>query len=260
MAGQSLRGTDHRHSRTWGLAMIPAIANLVSIQLNGLIGSAGIVVANLPEETRLNLLALTMLGNGFIVTSMLWMSWLIWVIDGRLGRAALAAAVGAGLTLCGIIHSPFAACSCRGVLRPRLGGSLAAICCSVSVVWRFALTGRVDQTPGNADRSGQLRQGVSMEPSGGLDFCGVRTKRSPRVVSKERHHQGVRERPWLAVKIAQIGDLDSDFFAYFARGALFQGFSGLDKTGQGAEHFRREEWAACQQELVALLDQHHHRG
>lgn len=108
MAGQSLRATDPRHSRAWGLALIPALANLVTIQVGNVMGGAGILVAQLPEETRRSLLALTMLGNGFIVTSMLWMSWLIWVIDARLGRAALTAVIAAGLTFCGLIHSPFA--------------------------------------------------------------------------------------------------------------------------------------------------------
>jgi AGZA family xanthine/uracil permease-like MFS transporter len=108
MAGQSLRATDARHSKAWGLALIPALANLVTIQLASLMGGAGIVAAQLPEETRRSLLALTMLGNGFIVTSMLWMSWLIWVIDGRHGRAALTVMIAAALTLCGVVHSPFA--------------------------------------------------------------------------------------------------------------------------------------------------------
>ena len=108
MVSQSLRATDTRHSKAWGLALIPALANLVTIQLGTVMNSAGIVVSQLSEESRRNLLALAMLGNGFIVTSMLWMSWMIWVIDGRLGRAALAAVFAACLTLCGVIHSPFA--------------------------------------------------------------------------------------------------------------------------------------------------------
>ena len=108
MAGQSLRATDARHSKAWGLALIPALANLVTIQLGNVLGGAGVAIAQLPEETRRSLLALSMLGNGFIITSMLWMSWLIWVIDGRLGRAALTAVIAAGLSLCGVIHSPWA--------------------------------------------------------------------------------------------------------------------------------------------------------
>jgi AGZA family xanthine/uracil permease-like MFS transporter len=88
--------------------MIPPLAKLVALQLGNLMGAAGVAAAQLPEEVQRSLLAITMLGNGFIVTSMLWMSWLIWVIDGRLGAAALAALSAAGLTLCGVIHSPFA--------------------------------------------------------------------------------------------------------------------------------------------------------
>ena len=48
-----------------------------------------------------------MLGNGFIVTAMLWATWLIHVVDGRLARAAIVAAIGAALTLFGLVHSPF---------------------------------------------------------------------------------------------------------------------------------------------------------
>lgn len=108
MAGQSLRETPARHSRAWGLAMIPPLAKLVALQLGNVMGAAGIAATKLPEEIQRSLQAVTMLGNGFIVTSMLWMSWLIWVIDGRLGAAAWAAVIGAGLTVCGFIHSPFA--------------------------------------------------------------------------------------------------------------------------------------------------------
>jgi AGZA family xanthine/uracil permease-like MFS transporter len=108
MAGQSLRATDARHSAAWGLAMIPALASLVGIQLGGVLGAAGIDASRLPEDTRHGLTALAMLGNGFILTSMLWMSWMIWVIDGRFGAAAALALVAAALTLFGVIHSPFA--------------------------------------------------------------------------------------------------------------------------------------------------------
>lgn len=107
MAGQSLRATDARHSRAWALAMIPAIADLVAIQTGGVVNAAGIAVDQLPAETRQMLSAMTLLGNGFIMTSMLWVAWMIWVIDGRFGRAALAALVAAALSLFGFIHSPF---------------------------------------------------------------------------------------------------------------------------------------------------------
>jgi AGZA family xanthine/uracil permease-like MFS transporter len=48
-----------------------------------------------------------MLGNGFIISAMLWASWLIWVIDARFGRAAGLSLLAAALTLFGVIHSPY---------------------------------------------------------------------------------------------------------------------------------------------------------
>jgi AGZA family xanthine/uracil permease-like MFS transporter len=108
MAGQSLRATEPRHSRAWPLVLVPVLANLVTIEIGGLLGAVGLDMARLPEETQHNLLALYMLGNGFILTGMLWMTWMIWVIDGALGKAAAVAVVAAGLTLFGFMHSPFA--------------------------------------------------------------------------------------------------------------------------------------------------------
>lgn len=108
MASQSLRATESRHSRAWALALVPVMANLVSIQMGSVLGAAGIATSALPPETQRTLLAITMLGNGFIITAMLWVGWLTWVIDGRLRQAAAAAVVAGGLSLFGVIHSPFA--------------------------------------------------------------------------------------------------------------------------------------------------------
>ena len=84
------------------------IANLLNIQLNGLIGAGRIDVSSLPPDMQGNLTVLTMLGNGFIVTAMIWATWLVWVIDGRMVAAAGLCLVTAALTLVGLIHSPFA--------------------------------------------------------------------------------------------------------------------------------------------------------
>ena len=47
------------------------------------------------------------LGNGFIVTAMIWATWLVWIIDRRLIAAAWLSLIAAALTLVGLIHSPF---------------------------------------------------------------------------------------------------------------------------------------------------------
>lgn len=108
MSGQAMTTTLPRHVKALGLALIPALAYLINIELGGLIGAAHVDVAALDEHTRRGLQVLTMLGNGFIITSMLWATWLIWVIDHRLQQAALISWIAAAMTLVGLIHSPYA--------------------------------------------------------------------------------------------------------------------------------------------------------
>lgn len=107
MAEQAMATSEPRHLKAVALAAVPVVASLVSIETGALVGAAGIDVATLPPDVQRGLAAGTMLGNGFIVTAMLWATWLIHVVDGRLARAALVAAIGAVLTLFGLIHSPF---------------------------------------------------------------------------------------------------------------------------------------------------------
>jgi adenine/guanine/hypoxanthine permease len=52
--------------------------------------------------------SLLVLGNGFVVTALLWGWALVSIIDGRLGRAAGVFGACAVATLFGLIHSPLA--------------------------------------------------------------------------------------------------------------------------------------------------------
>ena len=104
MSEQAAATTQPRHLKALGLALVPALAYLVNVEL----GSVHLDLSALDAHTQRTLQILTMLGNGFIITAMLWASWLIWVIDHRLLRAAGIAALCGVLTLCGLIHSPFA--------------------------------------------------------------------------------------------------------------------------------------------------------
>jgi adenine/guanine/hypoxanthine permease len=108
MSGQAVTAAEPRHARALALALVPVLAYLVNIELGGLIGAAHIDPATLDEESRRGLRVITMLGNGFFVTGMLWSAWLIWVIDHRLRAAALACVAAAAMTLVGLIHSPYA--------------------------------------------------------------------------------------------------------------------------------------------------------
>jgi AGZA family xanthine/uracil permease-like MFS transporter len=78
------------------------------IQINGLASEAHVDFTALSAGFRHDLEALTMLANGFIITSMLWASWLVWLVERRFVRAGLVGLVAGLMTLFGAIHSPYA--------------------------------------------------------------------------------------------------------------------------------------------------------
>lgn len=107
MSAQAVHESEPKHVKAIALALIPVIANLVNIEMGGVLGAARVDVLTLPADTQRNLTVLTMLGNGFIVTAMIWATWLVWIIDRRMIAAAWLCVVAAALTLVGLVHSPF---------------------------------------------------------------------------------------------------------------------------------------------------------
>ncbi|NOY23001.1 MAG: MFS transporter [Acidobacteria bacterium] len=87
------------------LAFIPSIADLVLIQMNSLLGSLGKGIADLSMDMASTLKAVTVLGNGFILTAMLWGSAVSFLIQRKMKGFALTMAATVILTLFGIIHS-----------------------------------------------------------------------------------------------------------------------------------------------------------
>lgn len=105
---QAFDATPRVHAPAVVFAFLPAIAYLLTIKF----GNPALVppeqFARLFADASHGLpeLAVTvMLGNGFIITSMLWATALAALIDGNLRRAALAWLVGGALTAFGVIHS-----------------------------------------------------------------------------------------------------------------------------------------------------------
>ena len=155
MAEQAMATAEPRHLKAVALAAVPVVASLIAIETGMLVGAAAIDVATLPPDVRRGLAAATMLGNGFIVTAMLWATWLIHVIDGRLARAALVAAIGAALVPFGLIHSPFPDGRwilpwVGGLPRPTValaaGYALLAACC-LAFAWREGRAARARGAP-----------------------------------------------------------------------------------------------------------------
>lgn len=106
---QAFHDSPRRHAPAVALAFLPSIAYLLVIKLGNpaWIEPArfaalynGVEGHGLPD-----LATIVTLGNGFIITAMIWSSALVAMIEQRYRRAALALLVGAALTLFGFIHS-----------------------------------------------------------------------------------------------------------------------------------------------------------
>jgi AGZA family xanthine/uracil permease-like MFS transporter len=105
---QAFGATAHKYHAAVVMAFFPPIARMLAIKL----GDPGIVAPErfgelFGDASRgvSELAVIVMLGNGFIITSMVWASFVVALIDQRPVRAALVLGLGAVLTLCGIIHS-----------------------------------------------------------------------------------------------------------------------------------------------------------
>jgi AGZA family xanthine/uracil permease-like MFS transporter len=116
IAGQSYLATPRRHAPAVTLAIMPSVAYLVVIFLSqvhaGALTSAAIDPVGTMKATGLTNPAfirtsgvMVMLGNGFILTALLWGGALAFLIDRRIAPAALTLTVCAFLSLFGFIHS-----------------------------------------------------------------------------------------------------------------------------------------------------------
>ncbi len=103
ITAQSFQATPTRHYPALALAALPALAYLITIPLNGVLG------ANAPAPYAVPMVqTLRCLANGFLITGLLWAASLAMILDGRLGRAAGFLAVAGVCAFFGVIHSPLA--------------------------------------------------------------------------------------------------------------------------------------------------------
>jgi AGZA family xanthine/uracil permease-like MFS transporter len=106
ITSQSFRATPAKHYPALALACVPALAYLSVLVLNRLFDAAGRPFAEYSAEIGRWIQVITILANGFIVTSLLWATGLAKLIDGRTRAAAAAFALAGACALVGIIHSP----------------------------------------------------------------------------------------------------------------------------------------------------------
>ncbi len=106
ITAQAFEATPREHFRAVVISFIPVIACLVAIEFGQMLVGVGKSAADLSGDMLLTYTTTTTLGNGFIVTALLWGAAFAHVLDHRFGRAALYLVICGLFTLCGVIHSP----------------------------------------------------------------------------------------------------------------------------------------------------------
>jgi AGZA family xanthine/uracil permease-like MFS transporter len=108
ITAQAFEASPGRHAKAVAMAFIPVIANLLFIQIGSLLSNLGKSASDLKGEVAVTYETIMMLGNGFILSSLLWGSIAAYIIDGKLKVAAAFLVTAGFFSLFGIIHSPFA--------------------------------------------------------------------------------------------------------------------------------------------------------
>ncbi len=103
ITAQSFHATPVRHFPAVAIACVPALAALVTLEADKLLAAGATPGAALAAELGV----IRVLAAGFIVTSLLWAGMTAALVDRRLWQAAGWALAAAGLSLVGVIHSPY---------------------------------------------------------------------------------------------------------------------------------------------------------
>jgi AGZA family xanthine/uracil permease-like MFS transporter len=106
ITAQAFLATPPRHAPAVALAFVPTTAALVMIEVSGILGGLGLGPGAIRGEAARTVEALRLLGNGFILSALLWAAAAAMIIDRRLLTAAAFLAVASLGSLCGMIHSP----------------------------------------------------------------------------------------------------------------------------------------------------------
>jgi len=144
ITAQAFLASPPRHGPAVALTFVPVAAALVVIQIAGVLGALGKTPMDLTGDAALTHRTLLVLGNGFILTALLWGWALVTIIDRRFLVGAAVLATASLATLVGLVHSPlpggalfwpWAAGAPRAVALPLAGayGVVAALCAAASV-------------------------------------------------------------------------------------------------------------------------------
>jgi AGZA family xanthine/uracil permease-like MFS transporter len=106
ITAQAFLASPPRHGAAVAVTFVPVAAAVVLIELGGVLSALGRSAADLAGEAAATHRALLLLGNGFILTAVLWGAALVFVIERRPAATAVVLAIASLATLCGLVHSP----------------------------------------------------------------------------------------------------------------------------------------------------------
>jgi AGZA family xanthine/uracil permease-like MFS transporter len=106
ITAQAFLASPPRHGAAVALTFLPVAAAVVLIETGNLLAGLGRSPSDLTGDARLTHQTLLVLGNGFILTSVLWGSALVCIVDRRHALASGVFAIASAATLFGVMHSP----------------------------------------------------------------------------------------------------------------------------------------------------------
>jgi len=105
IVSQTFAACPRSHAPAVVISFLPTVANLVLIEIGLVLGNLKLTPGALTGEMALDYQVIVILGNGFILTAMLWGAAAAQLIDRRLPGAALFFGLCAIFSLFGVIHS-----------------------------------------------------------------------------------------------------------------------------------------------------------
>ncbi len=108
VVAQAFLATPHRHGLAVAISLLPSLAFLITLETGSVLGALNASVDQIAGEVGVTLHTLNLLGNGFIITAILWGAATAELIDRRFRVSMTYLLVGAVFCLFGVIHSPFA--------------------------------------------------------------------------------------------------------------------------------------------------------
>jgi adenine/guanine/hypoxanthine permease len=102
---QTFESVQKSHFPAITLALFPTLANLVQIQYGRILGGLNASASALPAGLAVDYQVIVFLGNGFILTAMLWGGFAAHLVDRKFFQAAVFLFICAVFSLFGVIHS-----------------------------------------------------------------------------------------------------------------------------------------------------------